>query len=523
METPTLLLPGLAEEGGKRKRRSRWGGETEKVVIPGLPTSIPSSATKDQIDGYLAHMRLEEIGRKLRLGDVVPLDGKRSPSPEPVYNSEGKRVNTREFRYRKKLEDERHKLIEDQMKRDPSFRPPADYKKPTKTTEKIFIPVKDYPEINFIGLLIGPRGNTLKKMEGESGAKISIRGKGSVKEGKGPSTGPHPTEDEDLHCLITADTEEKIAKAIKAINRVIETASSVPEGQNELKRSQLRELAALNGTLRDDEGQTCQNCGAVGHRKYDCPERSNVTLTLICRICGGAGHVARDCTQRGSGGGGHQDDAALDSEYANLMKELGENPEDGRGRGGGGVGHYGPSRGGDSNGAPPWANRGPSGRSDGRPPTATGAPPPWVKTGSAPITSDGRSGGSGQWQGSSGGPAPWASRGPAPTSSQAPGSYGGYSSSPGGNYGSQQQGSYGAYGAPGYGGQSGYGGPPGGSSGGYGGYTSSGYGSYPTQGYDSGYGYQNASWGQQPPPPPSNAPPPPPPSNNPPPPPPPSH
>lgn len=37
-------------------------------------------------------------------------------------------------------------------------------------------------------------------------------------------------------------------------------AASIPEGQNALKRNQLRELAALNGTLRDDENQACQNC-----------------------------------------------------------------------------------------------------------------------------------------------------------------------------------------------------------------------------------------------------------------------
>ena len=79
----------------------------------------------------------------------------RSPSPEPVYGPGGNRVNTRELRYRKKLEDERHKIVEDALKRIPGFRVPADYKKPTKVFEKIFIPVKDYPEINFIGLLIG--------------------------------------------------------------------------------------------------------------------------------------------------------------------------------------------------------------------------------------------------------------------------------------------------------------------------------------------------------------------------------
>ena len=43
---------------------------------------------------------------------------------------------------------------------------------------QVFIPVKEFPGINFIGQLIGPRGNTLKKMEAECGVKIAIRGKG---------------------------------------------------------------------------------------------------------------------------------------------------------------------------------------------------------------------------------------------------------------------------------------------------------------------------------------------------------
>ena len=78
-------------------------------------------------------------------------------------------------------------------------------------------------------------------------------------------------------------------------------AASIPEGQNELKRNQLRELAALNGTLRDDENQACQNCGQIGHRKYDCPEQRNFTASIICRVCGNAGHVARDCPDRARG------------------------------------------------------------------------------------------------------------------------------------------------------------------------------------------------------------------------------
>src|SRR5437667_8525310 len=117
-------------------------------------------------------------------------------------------------------------------------------------------------------------------MESESGAKIAIRGKRSVKEGKGRSDAAAMSNlEEDLHCLVTADSEEKVtnlfpvldtndlqvAAAIAAIERIIETAASTPEAQNELKKNQLRMLATLNGTLRDDEGQACQNCTSPHH------------------------------------------------------------------------------------------------------------------------------------------------------------------------------------------------------------------------------------------------------------------
>lgn len=57
----------------------------------------------------------------------------------------------------------------------------------------------------------------------------------------------------------------------------------------------------MNGTLRDDENQACQNCGQIGHRKYDCPEKQNFTANIICRVCGNAGHMARDCPDRQKG------------------------------------------------------------------------------------------------------------------------------------------------------------------------------------------------------------------------------
>lgn len=329
-----------------RKRRSRWGDE--KVDL-GVATAIGSNVSQAELERYALNVRIEEIAKKLRTGDFVPPERERSPSPPPTYDSQGRRTNTREVRYRKKLEDERVKLVDKQIKLDPNYRPPAEYaaaKRNSKPQEKVYLPIKEFPEINFFGLLVGPRGNSLKKMEKESGAKISIRGRGSVKEGKGRMG---DEDEEEMHCVVAADDETKVKRCVKLINLVIETAASTPEAQNDHKRNQLRELAALNGTLRDDENQVCQNCGEKGHRKFECPEQRNWTAHIICHRCGQQGHLARDCTQgpglgrpggppgpgapSGPGGNG-QDGSPFDSEYANLMAELGEGGKNGPGTAG---------------------------------------------------------------------------------------------------------------------------------------------------------------------------------------------
>lgn len=51
---------------------------------------------------------------------------------------------------REKLTDKRNRVIEEVLKADPDFKPPADYK-PRKFTNKIYIPINEYPGYNFIG------------------------------------------------------------------------------------------------------------------------------------------------------------------------------------------------------------------------------------------------------------------------------------------------------------------------------------------------------------------------------------
>uniref|UniRef100_A0A673KHD1 Branchpoint-bridging protein n=1 Tax=Sinocyclocheilus rhinocerous TaxID=307959 RepID=A0A673KHD1_9TELE len=318
--------------GQKKRKRSRWSSETpdQKTVIPGMPTVIPPGLSRDQERAYIVQLQIEDLTRKLRTGDLgIPVNPEdRSPSPEPIYNSEGKRLNTREYRTRKKLEEERHSLITEMVGLNPEFKPPADYKPPaTRVSDKVMIPQDEYPEINFVGLLIGPRGNTLKNIEKECCAKIMIRGKGSVKEGKvGRKDGQMlPGEDEPLHALVTANTMENVKKAVEQIRNILKQGIETPEDQNDLRKMQLRELARLNGTLREDDNRIL--------RPWQSTEPRSITNTTVCTKCGGAGHISSDCkftssfAQRpGEPPQSAQDKARMDKEYLSLMAELGEAP-----------------------------------------------------------------------------------------------------------------------------------------------------------------------------------------------------
>ncbi|KIY97919.1 Splicing factor 1 [Monoraphidium neglectum] len=224
----------------KKKKKSRWesteddmqlalvpvknaasnaliipGQIPKKVVVAGMEITLPGGTGGVGLGSrdpkvLALHEQLNDITRKLAVGDLdIPPEGdpRRSPSPEPVYDKSGVRLNTREIRARNKLNERRQQLMEDIIKSDPDYRPPADYK-PRKFSSKIYIPINEYPGYNFIGLIIGPRGNTQKRMQTETNTKIAIRGKGSVKEGISRDVKYDYGEDEELHVLITGDNQQ---------------------------------------------------------------------------------------------------------------------------------------------------------------------------------------------------------------------------------------------------------------------------------------------------------------------------
>ncbi|KAL9303679.1 hypothetical protein ACSQ67_020942 [Phaseolus vulgaris] len=156
---------------------------------------------------------------------------------------------------------------------------------------RLEIPVDTYPNFNFVGRLLGPRGNSLKRVEASTGCRVYIRGKGSIKdpdkEEKLRGRPGYEHLNEPLHILIEADLPanivdirlrqaqeiiEELLKPVKhgnlhtvtslLINIACEnfyayfswlpTSDMQEESEDYIKRQQLRELAMLNSNFREE-------------------------------------------------------------------------------------------------------------------------------------------------------------------------------------------------------------------------------------------------------------------------------
>ncbi|ONK61754.1 uncharacterized protein A4U43_C08F33230 [Asparagus officinalis] len=123
---------------------------------------------------------------------------------------------------------------------------------------RLEIPVDSYPNFNFVGRLLGPRGNSLKRVEASTGCRVYIRGKGSIKDpGKEDKLRGRPGYEhlnDQLHILIEAELPANIVDTrLRQAQEIIEELlKPVDESQDYYKRQQLRELAMLNSGLRED-------------------------------------------------------------------------------------------------------------------------------------------------------------------------------------------------------------------------------------------------------------------------------
>ena len=325
----TAVVPIHSPLPKLERRKRRWGARAINAAV----ALLPPSASPAQEALFVFRVRIEELQMKMQLvpheAARISADPNRPPSPTPEYDSTGKRTNSREQRMMRILSEQRDRTLEKLVDLNPSLASPG-----PKFMRKLYIPWRDYPNYNFIGLVIGPRGNTQKKLEKETNCKISVRGKGSGKEGASsvPKSKARAEEDEDeMHVQVHGT---KLSETEAAATLIADLLRPIDDDTNEWKKKQLMELAAINGTLRDLSAP-CNRCGEPGHRHYECPygeaKDAAKRVQVLCLLCGDGGHVTSDCKLRTNANGGvnpsgREDKAqvALESEYLSFMADLGD-------------------------------------------------------------------------------------------------------------------------------------------------------------------------------------------------------
>ncbi|XP_045615233.1 KH domain-containing, RNA-binding, signal transduction-associated protein 3 isoform X2 [Procambarus clarkii] len=124
--------------------------------------------------------------------------------------------------------------------------------RPIRVTVKVLVPVREHPKFNFVGKLLGPKGNSMKRLQEETLTKMAVLGRGSMRDkqkeedlrASGDPKYVHLLED--LHVEITAfaspaEAHARIAYALAEVRRYL-----VPDNNDDIRKEQIREMELIS-------------------------------------------------------------------------------------------------------------------------------------------------------------------------------------------------------------------------------------------------------------------------------------
>lgn len=169
---------------------------------------------------------------------------------------------------------------------DPTYTAPYDFT-PPKKIRKLYIP--ENHKFNFVGLILGPNGETQRRLQKESNCAISIRGKDSNFHTYDRA---YKDNDEKLHVFIQADTEEDLKRGVEMVSPLLDVDSE------EFKRQKEKQSIMTLNSYGFIKEYGCDICGASGHRNYNCPEKlsfNHERANVQCKYCRDKSHPSIDC------------------------------------------------------------------------------------------------------------------------------------------------------------------------------------------------------------------------------------
>ncbi|TBU08145.1 splicing factor 1-like protein [Hamiltosporidium magnivora] len=171
----------------------------------------------------------------------------------------------------------RNKILSLLKIHNPSYRMPTEYKDGSRYSKLVYIPSMEYPNINFVGMMLGPKGSTFKAIETFCNVKMNIKGTYKEPNEIKPSTKrnldtknlnkkyiqPNKNgtkladenvynETDPLYCIVYGDTLHSVEMGVLVLENLIESAIDIPEMENNLKVEQLKELRSEKSTEKEN-------------------------------------------------------------------------------------------------------------------------------------------------------------------------------------------------------------------------------------------------------------------------------
>ncbi|XP_068084316.1 KH domain-containing, RNA-binding, signal transduction-associated protein 3 [Anabrus simplex] len=138
--------------------------------------------------------------------------------------------------------------------------------KPIRVAVKVLVPIKEHPKFNFVGKLLGPKGNSMKRLQEDTMTKMAVLGRGSMKDKQKEeelrmSLDPKYAHlSDDLHVEIAAfappaEAHARIAYALAEVRKYL-----IPDSNDEIRQEQMREMELIQ-TVTGEPGPAGSNNG----------------------------------------------------------------------------------------------------------------------------------------------------------------------------------------------------------------------------------------------------------------------
>ncbi|XP_044727347.1 KH domain-containing, RNA-binding, signal transduction-associated protein 2-like isoform X3 [Chrysoperla carnea] len=144
--------------------------------------------------------------------------------------------------------------------------------KPIKVSVKVLVPVREHPRFNFVGKLLGPKGNSMKRLQEETMCKMAVLGRGSMKdrakeeELRNSLDPKYGHLSDDLHVEISAlgppaEAHARVAYALAEVRKYL-----IPDNNDNIRQEQMREMEIIS-TIDPTTGEEIETAHPRGIKR----------------------------------------------------------------------------------------------------------------------------------------------------------------------------------------------------------------------------------------------------------------